>query len=556
MVLMQGKQQVMYLFEPNTRTGMALVQESQPAPYLSEPSRSQVMTSIQLDDRTPRVSLIIPTRNEAQNLHHVLSSIPSIVNEVILVDGHSADNTIAVAQQLLPSIRVIRQQRKGKGDALRIGFAASTGDIIVMIDADGSTDPNEIPRFVQALLDGSDFAKGSRFMQGAGSDDITLLRGLGNSGLNWLVNILFGTRYSDLCYGYNAFWRSCLNHVRIDCDGFEVETLMNIRAHKAGLKIVEVPSTERPRVFGGSNLNAMRDGWRVLKTIVKERVLTNTSEDCKVPILVYHSISAQATPHFKEFAVHPDLFAEHMAYLHQQGYTPLTVSEFVKALSGRKTACSALPGRPVVVTFDGAFADFYTEALPVLVRYGIVATLYVPTAFVNGTSGWLYREGEVHRPLLNWQQLRQISDAGIECGAYSHFHHRLNAVPLSVACDEVVTSKRILEEHLAVPVTSFAYPFGYYTPSVRRLVQAAGYTSACAVKYRMSSIKSNPFALPRLMVGATTRVEDLHAMLNGQGLAAIKTVYVHARTSVKRKVRRGLASLNRNEGYGGGYLVP
>lgn len=219
----------------------------------------------------PRVSVVIPARNEAKNLRHVLPCLPSIVSEIILVDGHSTDDTIAVAQELLPDVRIIEQTGRGKGDALRLGFAACTGDIIVMLDADGSAHPNEIPLFVQALMDGNDFAKGSRFIKGGGSHDITPLRLVGNYMLSNLVNVLFLTKFSDLCYGYNAFWRHCLNHVDIDCDGFEVETLINLRMHKANLIIIEVPSFEYPRIFGQSNLRAFRDGWRVLQTIMRER---------------------------------------------------------------------------------------------------------------------------------------------------------------------------------------------------------------------------------------------------------------------------------------------
>jgi glycosyltransferase involved in cell wall biosynthesis len=218
----------------------------------------------------PRVSVVIPTHNEAQNLVHVLPKLPSLVSEVILVDGHSTDNTIEVAQQLLPTIRVIRQKGKGKGDAVRLGFAACTGDIIVMLDADGSADPHEIPRFVEALLAGHDFAKGSRFLQGGGSHDITLLRRMGNFGLCKLVNLLFLARFSDLCYGYNALWRRCLDFIEIDCDGFEIETLISLRLHKSRLKITEVPSFEYRRIWGQSNLHTFRDGWRVLRTIMRE----------------------------------------------------------------------------------------------------------------------------------------------------------------------------------------------------------------------------------------------------------------------------------------------
>jgi glycosyltransferase involved in cell wall biosynthesis len=229
---------------------------------------------MQENQQYPRISVVVPTRNEAENLYYVLPYIPLSVSEVILVDGHSTDDTIEVARQLLPDIRIIKQTGKGKGDALRLGFAACTGDIIVMIDADGSTDPKEIPLFIAALLQGNDFAKGSRFIEGGGSYDITWLRSLGNYILGQLVNLLFGVRYSDLCYGYNAFWRHCLDHIRIDCDGFEVETLINIRIQKAHLKVAEVPSFERPRLFGQSNLRTFRDGWRVLKIILQERIRT------------------------------------------------------------------------------------------------------------------------------------------------------------------------------------------------------------------------------------------------------------------------------------------
>ncbi len=220
----------------------------------------------------PRVSVVIPARNEAKNLRHVLPYIPSLVNEIILVDGQSVDDTIGVAQRLFPSIRVIQQTGKGKGDALRQGFAACTGDIVVMLDADGSADPAEIPRFVEALVTGCDFAKGSRFVEGGGSHDITLLRRAGNYLLGALVNRLFWTQFSDLCYGYNAFWKHCLDDISIDCDGFEVETLLNLRMHKAHFKIVEVPSFEYSRVHGESNLRTFRDGWRVLKMIMQERL--------------------------------------------------------------------------------------------------------------------------------------------------------------------------------------------------------------------------------------------------------------------------------------------
>jgi glycosyltransferase involved in cell wall biosynthesis len=224
-----------------------------------------------LDSATPRISVVIPTLNEARNLPHVFASLPEDLHEVILVDGHSVDETIAVARRLRPDVRVVMQGARGKGDALICGFAACKGDIIVMLDADGSTDAAEMARFVDALCDGADFVKGSRFLPGGGSDDLTWTRRLGNGLLSGLVNRLFGTSYTDLCYGYNAFWARCLESLRVDCDGFEVETLLNIRAARAGLTIREVPSYEFRRIHGASNLHVVRDGLRVLRTILRER---------------------------------------------------------------------------------------------------------------------------------------------------------------------------------------------------------------------------------------------------------------------------------------------
>jgi glycosyltransferase involved in cell wall biosynthesis len=228
-----------------------------------------------------RVSVVIPALNEARNLEHVFAALPAGLHEVIVVDGHSTDGTPEIARQLLPDVRVITQTRKGKGNALACGFAAATGDIIVMIDADGSTDPAEIPSFVAALAEGADFAKGSRFAPGGGSSDITRLRRLGNQALGMFVNAMFGTSYSDLCYGYNAFWAKHLpvfglipdspGQRPVWGDGFEIETVLNLRAATAGLNIAEVPSFERDRVYGTSNLKTFRDGGRVLRTIVTER---------------------------------------------------------------------------------------------------------------------------------------------------------------------------------------------------------------------------------------------------------------------------------------------
>jgi glycosyltransferase involved in cell wall biosynthesis len=215
------------------------------------------------------VSVIVPTLNEAENLRVVLPQL-SHEYEVVIVDGGSKDGTIEVARELRPDAIIVRQPGRGKGDALLCGFAVAAGDVLVMFDADGSAKADEIPRFIEALRD-ADFAKGSRFVAGGGSADLTHLRSLGNLFLCGLVNLLHRTSYTDLCYGFNAFRRSCLPYMPEDAPGFEIETMMNIRIAHADLRVVEVPSYEESRQFGKSNLNTFRDGFKILRVLIGER---------------------------------------------------------------------------------------------------------------------------------------------------------------------------------------------------------------------------------------------------------------------------------------------
>jgi Glycosyl transferase family 2 len=256
----------------------------------------------------PSVSVVVPALNEARNIPHVFARMPADVHEVVLVDGYSVDGTVNVARQLWPDVRIARQTRAGKGNALACGFALATGDIIAMIDADGSADPSEIPRFVEALLDGADFAKGTRFVEGGGSSDITRLRSAGNYVLTAFFNACYSRSYSDLCYGFNVFWRRHAPVLGLDAtspprpdgdgrlwgDGFEVETLIHVRAAKAGLVVAEVPSFEHPRIHGVSNLNAFRDGRRVLQTILTERRRTQLMPAAQPPVQLRPDTAALA----------------------------------------------------------------------------------------------------------------------------------------------------------------------------------------------------------------------------------------------------------------------
>jgi len=217
------------------------------------------------------VSVVIPTLNEQNNIRWVLERLPHIVDEVVLVDGHSSDRTVEVARSVRPDIVVVRQHSHGKGAAMRVAFAAATSDLIVMMDADGSMEPAEIHRFVTPLMNGYDFVKGSRFLGGGGSTDLTVLRKLGNQALVRMTNSMFLIRFTDLCYGFCSFRRDCLPALALTAHGFEIETELVVHALKAHLRIAEVPSMELPRRSGSSNLHAFRDGKRVLRMLLRER---------------------------------------------------------------------------------------------------------------------------------------------------------------------------------------------------------------------------------------------------------------------------------------------
>lgn len=218
---------------------------------------------------TSTVSLVIPVMNEARNIAWVLEQIPDGISEVILVDGNSTDATVITARSCRPDVKIVPQEGIGKGSALRTGFLAASGDIIVMMDADGSMAPSEITHYLHFLAHGYDFVKGSRFIPGGGSLDITGFRRLGNRFLLGVFNTLYRAELTDLCYGFCAFHRRYLELLALSATGFEIEAEMVVRSTQAGLRVAEVPSLELPRRAGKSNLNSIRDGVRVLRTVLR-----------------------------------------------------------------------------------------------------------------------------------------------------------------------------------------------------------------------------------------------------------------------------------------------
>lgn len=229
--------------------------------------------------------------------------------------------------------------------------------------------------------------------------------------------------------------------------------------------------------------------------------------DVQTPILMYHSISEAASAAFAPYVVTPAAFERHLAHIARSGREALTVGEYAAALRRR-----APPEHAVVITFDDGFRDFLTAALPLLQRYRLRATLFVPTAYVGTTSGWLSREAEASRPLLDWTELREVRDAGVEIGSHSHTHAELDRLAPQALADELRRSKARLEQALATPVRTLAYPFGYHSRRVRDHARSSGYGAACQVGHRKSTLADDPFALNRLLVPASIS-DDAFALL-------------------------------------------
>jgi glycosyltransferase involved in cell wall biosynthesis len=218
-----------------------------------------------------RVSLIIPTLNEAGSIEAVLKEIPrDVVHEVLIVDGASTDGTPELVRRL--GDRVIQQEGRGYGAAIVTGFKHVSGDIIVLADADGSYNLDDIRHLVQRVQDGADLALGSRYLPESGSEDDTLIRYIGNKVFTWTLWKLYGVELTDALFFYMAIRRDVVRSITVTAPGFEYIVEFLIKAQRAGFKFAEIPSLEKSRTAGKSKVNAFRDGLRMLWIMIRARV--------------------------------------------------------------------------------------------------------------------------------------------------------------------------------------------------------------------------------------------------------------------------------------------
>lgn len=252
----------------------------------------------------------------------------------------------------------------------------------------------------------------------------------------------------------------------------------------------------------------------------------------KIPILLYHSVDTDVSSGFETWAIAPNKFDDHMKYIVENSYTPLTVSQLISCLQ-----TESIPHKPIVITFDDGFLDFYENAMPILTRYDLPSTLYITTGYIGGTSQWLWREGEGKRPMMSWAQVQEIDKNGVECGAHTLTHPQLDVVSRQQARREIIDSKKALEDCLGKNTASFAYPHGHYDAIVRGVVKEAGYTSACGVKHALSSTQDDRFSLARIIIKAQTSVEELASLIEDD-ILTVAPISERPRTKVWRLVRQ------------------
>ena len=253
-----------------------------------------------------------------------------------------------------------------------------------------------------------------------------------------------------------------------------------------------------------------------------------------IPILLYHSLSAEATEPYRRFSMDPGQFAEQMEHIAAGGYTSLTVAQLLAALGG---PIDAMPERPIVITFDDGFEDMLSVALPILTRLCLRSTAYIVTAHVGGTSRWLAPVGEGGRPMLSSSQIRELDEAGVEIGAHGHRHLALDEISFPESAREIDNSRVRLEEIVGHPVVTFAYPYGYHTGRIKRYLRTSGFESACGVKQALSHPDDDRFALARAIVGSDMSMEGLDSWIRGEGLP-ISWRHERARTKIWRIARR------------------
>jgi peptidoglycan/xylan/chitin deacetylase (PgdA/CDA1 family) len=247
-----------------------------------------------------------------------------------------------------------------------------------------------------------------------------------------------------------------------------------------------------------------------------------------IAVLAYHSIATQHAGPLAQLTVDPGLFDEHLAALREHDLDVIPFREVPRALAAGR--------RAVAITLDDGFADAAENACPALAAYGLPATLFIPTAYVGATSGWLPGD-DAWRPMCSWNAIADIARAGFEIGSHGHLHLAADINSRELVHHDAWASRVELEQRLGRSVTSFAYPFGYHARPARRAVRAAGFAQACAVGDLPAHTGADRWALPRLQVLSHTSPEALLKLV-GRRASRPARGWSHSKQTLWRAGRR------------------
>ncbi len=218
-------------------------------------------------------------------------------------------------------------------------------------------------------------------------------------------------------------------------------------------------------------------------------------------ILMYHQVTLPESEAEVKYACPPARFARHMRYLRRH-HPVVTLAAAQRHLDGD----GALPDNAVVVTFDDGFRNNYTDALPILRRYEIPATLFLTVGLVGETNRWMAGGDFPERPMVTWDEVREMVAAGVEIGGHTLTHPRLTELPVAAADAEVAGARQVIEAEIEAPVTSFAYPYGLFDNRVAEAVATAGYRRACTTRPGFNRPGIDPLRLRRIEVFGTDAV--------------------------------------------------
>jgi peptidoglycan/xylan/chitin deacetylase (PgdA/CDA1 family) len=233
--------------------------------------------------------------------------------------------------------------------------------------------------------------------------------------------------------------------------------------------------------------------------------------DTPVPILMYHSIAAAPNDATRELSVGPEAFAEQMALLGDQGFTPVDTA----ALAASWRSGGPLPERPVLITFDDGYEGVHRHGLPVLAKHGFAATLFVSTGWIKGA----YDTGGGLDAMLSWAQVRELAAEQVEIGGHSHTHPQLDQLSDDALRFEVLRCKEIIADELGTRPASFAYPYGYSSRRVRQVVRETGFAQSLAVGNGLARRRQGPYALQRVTVRRGTGIEEFERLVEGRAIA-------------------------------------